>query len=237
MTTLATSFHRAFLFMALPAALAFTSCNDDDDNIAAPTEGRVMVTHAAPYNNAEVDVLVNGDKKEDVEYGDETDYFGVTPGQQTFQVRVKSTQAQLLSSPLTIEASKNYSVFVYNPTATQGALLQLTDDLTAPAAGKAHIRFVNLGYDAPNVTLTTQGAGATPLATNIAKLGNSGFVPVDARSNVVLEVREAANGQATLLNKTVTLTAGKIYNVVLYGINSPTAPAATALALEVEDLN
>lgn len=228
---------RSLLWAVLPAALtfSFTSCSDDDDNSNNPAEARVMAYHAAPYAKAEVDVLVDGTKVDDIDYGDETDYATVAAGSHTVLVRQKASKADVATTSLQAAAGKRYSLFAYSASTTQTSILTLEDDYASPGSGNALVRFVNLGYNAPALTLTRQGAGATPLATSVAKLGNSSFVSVPA-GDITFEVREATGTQATLLTEKKKLDAGKVYTVLAYGVYGNPA-GAPGLALEIEDLN
>lgn len=228
---------RSLLLAVLPAALtfSFTSCNDDNDDSNNPAEARVMAYHAAPYANAEVDVLVDGAKVEDVEYGDESDYLNVAAGTRAVEVRLKSSQVAVANASLNAESGKRYSLFAYSASTTQTSLLTVADDYTAPASGNALVRFVNLGYNAPALTLTRQGSGATPISTGVAKLANGGFVSVPA-GNITFEVRETTTAQSTVLSQAANLESGKVYNVLVYGIYGSTT-GATGLKLGVEDLD
>lgn len=143
-------------------------------------------------------------------------------------------------------ANYYHTVFaVKNTKATADSLILFYDDLSAPAAGKAKIRFVNLAPGTPNVDFGV--AGQTALFTNTA-YGRAGgsvlsgaglntwslgpFVSVDA-GTVNFSVTQSADHSVVNItdNKlnNVVLTAGKIYTIYINGIPGSSAIGATIL--------
>ncbi len=94
------------------------------------------------------------------------------------------------------------------------------DDLTAPAAGKAHVRFFHFSANAPAVDIAVTG-GAVLFAnrsfndqgTNTAA---ANFTPLNAGS-YNLQVRVAGTNTVVLSLPGVVLTEGKIYTVFAKG--------------------
>ncbi|KAA9338699.1 DUF4397 domain-containing protein [Hymenobacter busanensis] len=231
-------FGQLLLLAAVPAAI-FTSCGDDDPDPVTPKpdQGNIQAIHVAPYNKVKVDLVVDDKKVADADFAKSTGYQAVNTGNRVVKVKANATQADILSLTQTIEKDKRYSVYVYNPTASTVGSLVLNDDQAAPAASKANVRFVNLGFDAGPITLQPQGAGVQPIATAIAYGQSSpSYVSVDARA-YTLEARQATTLGSTLTSKAVTFEAGKIYTVVLRGRNSPAVPADEAITLDVINNN
>ncbi|GAB3836946.1 DUF4397 domain-containing protein [Hymenobacter jeollabukensis] len=224
------------LLAAVPATF-LASCGGDDDPdpvTPAPDQGQVQAVHVAPYNKVKIDLLVDDQKAADADYGRATGYKAANSGNRVLKVKATTTQADVVPAiTQTIEKDKRYTLYVYNPTASTVGTLITTDDQTAPAAGKANVRFVNAGFGAGNVTLTYQGTGATPIVSNLA-YGAASQQPttVDARA-YTLEAREAAGLGNTLKSKAVTFESGKIYTVVLRGRNSLAVPTDEQLELDV----
>lgn len=143
-------------------------------------------------------------------------------------------------------ANYYHTVFaVKNTKATADSLILFYDDLSAPAAGKAKVRFVNLAPGSANVDFGV--AGQTALFTNTAYgraggsvLSGSGlntwslgpFVTVDA-GTVNFSVTQTADHSAVSIKddklKNVTLTAGKIYTIYINGTPGSSAIGATIL--------
>jgi hypothetical protein len=143
-------------------------------------------------------------------------------------------------------ANYYHTVFaVKNTKATADSLILFYDDLSAPASGKAKVRFVNLAPGSANVDFGV--AGQTALFTNTAYgraggsvLSGSGlntwslgpFVAVDA-GTVNFSVTQTADHSAVNITddklKNVTLTAGKIYTIYINGTQGSSAIGATIL--------
>lgn len=99
----------------------------------------------------------------------------------------------------------------------------LTDDLTAPASGKAHVRFVHLSPNAPAVDVAVTG-GAVVFGNKSFK-DYTAFTPLDA-GTYNLEVRVAGTSTVALPLPGITLQAGKIYTVFAKGFLGGTGSQA-----------
>ena len=110
------------------------------------------------------------------------------------------------------------------------------DNLAAPAAGKAHIRFLHLSPGAPAVTIGILNGGAfTPVFSNrtfetaASANANQGFTPVDA-GTYTFDVRLADGTTSVLTVPNIALQAGKIYTVFARGIvGNTTSPLGASL--------
>ncbi len=200
--------------LMLTAALAVTGCGDDDDNPMAPAaQARVMAVHASPDAPA-VDLLVdNVIAGTNLAFPNNTGYLGLSAGAHNVKVNVAGTTTTVINADVTLAAGANYSVFACDSVAQISAVV-LTDDLTTPATGKAHVRFVHLSPDAPAVDVAV--VGGPVLFPNTAFKGSTAFTPVDA-GTYNLEVRLAGTGTVVLTVNNVALQAGKIYTVFARG--------------------
>jgi hypothetical protein len=143
-------------------------------------------------------------------------------------------------------ANYYHTVFALkNTKATADSLILFYDDLTAPAAGKAKIRFVHLAPGNPNVDFGI--AGQTALFTNTAygKAGGSilsgtgfntwsigPFVAVDAGTVNFSVTNTADHSAVNILNNqlnNVFLQAGKIYTIYINSTPGSTSIGATIL--------
>ncbi len=107
---------------------------------------------------------------------------------------------------------QNYSVFAIDSVSKISALV-LTDDSTAPASGKAHVRFVHLSPNAPAVDVAVTG-GAVVFGNKAFK-DYTAFTPLDA-GTYNLEVRVAGTSTVALPLPGITLQAGKIYRFLVF---------------------
>lgn len=230
MTTLATAFRRYLLLAAMPAAaLAFSGCGDDDDN--GPGNGRVMAVHAAASANVRVKVLVNNSEIGQLNYGQNSSYLNAPAGAQEVKINVAASDQNAATQTVTIERDKNQSLFAYAPSTTANAvaLLAVSDDLTAPAAGKAKIRLVHLGQGAASPVNLAQASAsgvpvnviptvAFPTASAFVEItpGDYNFVVTNSTNATVTSVGNGTGTGTGIRNYAV----GKIYTVLVRGVAS-----------------
>jgi hypothetical protein len=208
---------------AVLAVVSTTGCGDDNNNpIAATPTARVMAVHASPDAPA-VDLVVDGAVAgTGLTFPNNTGYLTVNAGTRNVKVNVSSNGATVINADLPTAAGGNYSVFATGPVAGLEALV-VPDDLTAPAAGKAHVRFIHLSPDAPAVDVAVTGGPV--LFPNQSFRDYTAFTPVDAGS-YDLEVRPAGMSSVVLALPGVTLEAGRIYTVFAKGFLNGTGPQA-----------
>jgi len=206
------------------AALPLASCgNDSNSNPVAPTPGaNVMVVHASP-NAPAVDLLVDGTVAgSGLAFPSNTAYLPLAAGSHNVKVNVTGTSTTVINANVDLTSGTNYTVFACDSVSKITPLV-LTDDLTAPASGKAHVRFVHLSPNAPAVDVAAQGGPV--LFANTAFKGYSSFTPV-AAGTYDLEVRLAGTSTVVLPLPGITLQAGKIYTVFAKGFAGGTGAQA-----------
>lgn len=216
------------VILALFATLSFTSCDDDDDDDAA--QARVQVVHASP-DAPGVDILVDNDKVNSsaLVFPNNTAYLNVEAGTRNIKVNAAGTSTSVINADVPFTADKNYSIFAINRLASIEALA-LEDDLTAPASGKAHVRFVHLSPDAPAVDVTTN-TGAIVFGNRSFKSATA-FTPLDA-GTVNLQVRVAGTSTVALSLPAITLEAGKIYTIFARGFLAPPTGNTNTLGAQI----
>jgi hypothetical protein len=195
----------------------FTNCDKDDDPISS--KSKVMVVHASP-NAPNVDVRINNSVAlTNVAYPTNSSYTELNSGSTNIKVSPTTTTTYVIDATVNFEANKNYSVFAVDSVSKIKAAVT-TDDLTAPATGKAHVRFFHFSANAPAVDIAVTGGPVlfsnrtfNDQATT-ATLSN--FTPVDA-GVYNLEVRVAGTSTVVLALPNITLTSGKIYTVFAKG--------------------
>ncbi len=211
------------IFFALMAM--FSSCEKDKDK----TYANLMVVHASP-DAPGVDLLIDDVKKNSaaLTYPNNTGYLSVESGTRNIKVNVSGTTTNVINGDLTVEQDKNYSLFAIDVVAKLSVVV-LGDDLTPPAAGKAHVRFVHLSPDAPAVDIAIAGSG-TVVFGNTGFKGFTGFTSLNV-GTYNLDVRLAGTSTVVLVLPAITLQAGKIYTVFAKGLVQGTG--AQALGAEV----
>lgn len=201
-----------FIFFS---SITIVSCSEDEEVVTPPAaKSKVLVTHASP-DAPGVDLLVdNAVAGTNLTFPNSTGYLEVNSGTRNVKVNVTGTSTTALEANLNLAQDKNYSVFAVNNVAAIEALV-LEDNLTSPATGKAHVRFIHLSPDAPAVDITLTD-GTVVLGDYIFKEA-SAFTPLDAGS-YDLQVRLAGTSTVVLDLPGIALTAGKIYTVFAKGL-------------------
>jgi hypothetical protein len=203
-----------FVFV-LAAAIGLTACKDSTTSVMPSTtaSAKVMAVHASPDAPA-VDLLVdNAVAASNLSFPGNTPYLTVGAGSRNIKVNVQGTSTSVISANVVLTANTNYSVFAVDSVSKISALV-VVDTLTAPASGKAHLRFIHLSPNAPAVDVALQG-GAVVIDNKSFKEYTS-FLPLDA-GTYNLEVRLAGTSTVVLPLPGITLTAGKIYTVFAKG--------------------
>jgi hypothetical protein len=202
------------LALAAVAVFALSACSNDDSNPVAPAAtGRVMAVHASPDAPA-VDLLVDGSVAgSGLAFPANTGYLSVGSGTRNLKVNVGGTATTVIDANLPVASGTSYTVFAADSVAKVAPVV-LTDDLTTPAAGKAHVRFVHLSPNAPAVDVGLQGGGV--LFADRAFKQFTPFTPVDA-GTYDLEVRLAGTGTVVLPLPGIALAPGRIYTVFARG--------------------
>lgn len=137
----------------------------------------------------------------------------------------------VLEADLTLAADTDYTVAAAGELATIEPVV-LVDDNSAPEAGNAHVRFVHLSPDAPNVDIAVTGGPV--LFANVPFKGFAGYAAVPA-GTYDLEARIAGTDVVALALPGVTLEAGKVYTVFAVGkVVGPNGKKLSAL-VDVQD--
>lgn len=188
-------------------------------------EARVRVVHASPDAPA-VDVWVNGAVAfSNAPFKGITDYAKLEPG--TYNVQVSPTGATepiVINADLELATQTDYTVVAVGQLANIEPLV-LVDNNAAPAAGKAHVRFVHASPDAPAVDIAVTGGPV--LFPNVSFKGVGDYLPVDA-GTYDLEARLAGTETVALSVPGVTLEEGTVYTIFAMGLAGG-EPALTAV--------
>lgn len=192
----------------------FAGCSDDEAVTPAPAaSARVLVIHASP-DAPGVDLLVdNVVAGTNLTFPGNTGYLNVTSGTRNIKVNVTGTATSVINQNLPIAAGVNYTAIAADSVSRLTPLV-LVDNLSAPAAGKAHVRLIHLSPNADSVDVAVQGGGV--VFGNIGFKGYTQFTPLDA-GTYDLEVRLAGTSTVVLSLPGIALQAGKIYTVFAKG--------------------
>ncbi|RYU84412.1 DUF4397 domain-containing protein [Hymenobacter persicinus] len=253
----ATALHRALLLAALPAVLAFAGCGKDDpDPVPVVEQGSILFVNAAANTFVGIKAFVDNEEKTTLTYGvngggSTPAYQPVNAGSRTIKIdNAASAGTTFFTQTTTVEKDKKYSLFVYSPNSTPTpAGLLTTDDLTAPASGKAKIRLVHVALGFPvtpgAISLSqSQPVGFLPLTSAVTVPGASGFVEINSGpANLLVTTGTSPTGitVATVGDGTGSGTgtknyeSGKIYTIVVRGSVGNQDPARDAKAFIIQN--
>lgn len=201
----------AFSFILV--SLALTSCMKDGGSTSLSTF--VQVTNSAE-GSVPQDFYLDSAKVSTsaVAYGSSSAYLKTTPGNHLAKFKNSGTANANASLSLSLEAGQYYSVFY----ADGNASASFQDDRTAPQAGKAKVRFINLS-SALSSTVDFAAAGGAKLVSNLAYKTASAYYDIDAATAFSLYL---SGSSSVLVSIPATLQAGHIYTIYVSGATSTT---------------
>lgn len=214
------------LFVLLLSSVLIIACSDDD-NDNNPTssvleKANVKVVHASPDAPA-VDLIVDENLVgSGLAFPNNTGYLEVEAGTRNVKVNVAGTETTVIEADLPIQADVNYSVFAVDEVSNLTPIV-IVDDLTAPASGNAHVRFLHLSPDAPAVDITT--TDGTVVFGDYSFKEYSNFTPLPA-GTYDLQVRLAGTETVVLNLSGISVADGKIYSVFAKGFVAGTGSQA-----------
>jgi len=217
---------RKLLLAIVAVTVGFTSCKKKEN--PAPTTASVMFVNGCAGTTG-VDVAVNSvSQGGNLAFLKNWGYKQITAGTSTsINFTLTNLGTPLTSSTESLAVGAHYSAFAAG-LITGTSLVFTTDDLTAPAAGMAKVRFVNLSSD----TLSTSCyIGATKLFSDITYKSCTPFKEVAAASGVKVAMVDqtvlTSSGDLTGQN----LAAGKIYTFMLTGTAKGTSSSVLTLTM------
>jgi hypothetical protein len=199
-------------FLGLMAAVAFSAACSDSTTPSAP-QARLRVVHASP-DAPNVDVYVDGTKVlTSVPFLANSGYLSVPAGAHNVKVNATGTQTTVIDVTSTLAANTDYTAIATDVVAKISPLL-LTDDNTAPVAGKVKVRLVHAAPGAGTVDIYVTGPNdnistIAPTLSGVPFQGVSPYLEVPAGS---YRVRVTLPGTKTVAidSGTLDLMAGQI---------------------------
>jgi hypothetical protein len=223
-----TFFKPAAALLAL--VLTFTACNKDNGNTPEPGVAGLAIVHAAP-GSPELSFKVNGTKSnlKALTFGTSINYGSIIVGTYTLTVTKKDSTKVLATSSSSFKYGKSYSLFIADvPTKTSLTLIE--DDLTAPAADKANVRFVNMSPDGSSLDLSIAGQPA-PLFTKTPFKAATAFIAVTPGSEVNFQISENTKTDVLAKIEKIKIEKGKIYTIWAKGLKAATDSTKLSLAV------
>lgn len=210
------------LGVLLSMSILMPACKKNNNNIdIEPAKATVSIVNAGVPS---IDFYLENSKVNPapILYSENTGYLELIAGTRGVTI-IKGgsvSNADILAAGYVLfEGNKNYSIFISRESAaSQEAVIGLIveDDLTAPSAGKAKIRFANQTPDAPAMDVLVKGGAA--IFTNKEFTTVSEFIVVDPASAYVLEIHQTGNSTVKFEIPAFNVEANKIYTVYSNGL-------------------
>ncbi len=220
------------LSMMMIVALGLTSCMKDDGGEYEELVAAVEALNAIP-NSGGIILALDNNQLNNLQMGEYflagqlLNYRRVYPGNRLLRAfhpdGVENNQA-VYRSDIYFEAGKYYSLFVVESAEKGVEVIQVTDELTAPAAGKALIRFINLNPNARGLDFGIVGQTGL-LATNTAFKAHTVFMVQDADKEYEFFIKLSDSDQETFSFKwtpkskdiyTVWTNGGLTYGIITH---------------------
>lgn len=208
-TTIRTTIAALFLTITL------TSCLKDNDYEPVQLAGLSLINAVPSTELLDVYADNNRTTNADFGFGTKVDYINAYIGSRNITVTRKNTTIPLYSERFTLENQVGYSLFVIDQLASV-KLLMIKDNLSAPAAGKAKIRFVHVSPDAPLLYLGVEG-NPNHLFSGKVFREYTDFEEISAPERVNFQVKNAA-GTVLATIADVKLETGKTYTIYARGL-------------------
>ena len=206
--------------LALLSLSFLSSCNkNDDEQFPELSLANLKIVHSLPGLSS-LDFYLNGRiiTAEALLYGDNIGYGSVYSGANQVDVVPGGTFQSVARSIYNFAEDKSYSLFVTRKSAVNDTITTLLteDNLEAPPAGKAKLRFIHLSQNAPALDLAIQGG--TTLFTNQAFNQYTEFIAVDP-GTLTFQIKDTGTSTVRASSaEAVNITAGKIYTIWAEGL-------------------
>jgi hypothetical protein len=202
-------------------SVIFTSCKKEE---TPKKYAKVNITHASP-NSPAINFIVSKDtlnKSVPLAYGSHTGYIDVEAGSKTIAYKYAGVDTSFLDSAFSFKEKQNYSLYIIDSFHKSKPII-LTDDLSEPANGKAHLRLVYLSPDSNEVNFVRM----IDTATRITVFPKTKFKDVTSFTAMTpgvydFELHLGGTDSTILSLPTLVLNNRKIYTVIITGFMGAT---------------
>jgi hypothetical protein len=212
------------------AIFIMASCHKDNDNSTVAPNSKIMLVHASP-GTTPYDVTMNGLRlnMNAITYGNYLNYGPVSSGNAEFSLLRWGTKTVVVKDSFSLKPYAAYSLFIADTSSNVGLLL-IADDLSAPAKGKAKLRFINLNPDAASLNLNLLG-DTTALFTKIPFKGNTAFIQVDPSTGIGFSLADSTGENILATSAKYKIDQGGIYTVIAKATKSATDTTTPAIGM------
>lgn len=205
----------------LAISVVLTACSKNNDPGEPLQLAGMSIINASPSLD-ELDFYVGNTRanQQVLKYNTQIDYLGLYPGLANLTLTKRNESTSLVTKQEGFVSGKFYTVFVID-IPSKRALLKVEDNLSAPVADKAKVRFINLSPDAAALSLSVVGKDAE-LVTNKAFKEFSDFVAVDPGDNLTFNIKDNTTKEILTSLSNVKIEKNKIYTIYAKGLKTST---------------
>lgn len=148
-------------------------------------------------------------------------YLNLYPGIRTVGLAKRNGNKFITRKDFNFGSGLGYSLFVLDTlTTNEKRFLVIEDDIAAPEANKAKVRFVNVSKDAGALSLAMSGKEAD-LFTNKAFSEYSPYTVIDPADAVTFTIKHSDGTKATVATlPNVKIQDGRLYTIYAKGIQT-----------------
>lgn len=198
---------------------------------ASGGKARLRVVHNVAHG-PDIDGYLDGvEVLRHFSYKSISDYLEVNAGLRDLAIKAAGTQTVVIAGSVELQAGRAYTLIVHGSMSPRVLTpLLLEDNLSCPAAGKSHVRFIHAAAGAPAVDIY---AGPTKVFGNVSygQVGTPHYLPVDA-GVINVSVNPAGSGRPVLGPIPLKVDSGRIYTIIASGIVGDSQAPITALISE-----
>lgn len=196
------------------AASIFTSCKKDNDLSNASLNAKVKIVNTVDGSSPQ-DLYLDNVKLDAsaVAYTQSSDYLTAKSGSHTAKFTNSGSTTANASFNISLQADSSYTIY-YTSNSSANSSVVTTDNLTAPAANMAKVRFINLS-NAVTSNVDFGLSATNKFVTNLAARAVSAYSQVAAGTTFYLYSAGSINAMLTI--PATTIQAGKIYTIYISG--------------------
>jgi hypothetical protein len=232
MTTPKKTIYQMLKSIAFMSFLIFimASCHKETSNSFSNESSNLTLVHASPGTTA-YDVKMNGRRLNlnSFTYGNYYNYGLVPSGPAVFSITRAGTNIVAAKDSFSLISYAAYSFYITD-FPSNVSLLITKDDLSAPAAGKAKLRFINLNPDSGPLNLNYIG-NTTPLFANIPFKSNTAFIQLNPATGIDFTIADSTGTNILATSAKYRIDQGRIYTIIAKGAKSATDTPTTAIGV------
>lgn len=198
-----------------------SSCEKDDvDEFGS---AQIKIVNAGEDSGSQNFYLLGNLLESDVQYKESSSYLSTNSGNRlSAAFRTTSTGQDYAKGELWIANTKHYTVYLVG-SGSSARIKQYEDDLSAPSAGKAKIKFIHLS-DGITSDIRIKDNKGDEIVNNVSRNTESGYKTVDA-GNHSFSVYATGTGNLIKTTDEFSLNPGRIYTIFLSGESPGTLEA------------